>query len=194
MSSITIRQKNKKVHFNTKHGMDGTPEYRAWVAMRNRCEKKNNPAYKNYGGRGIKVCDQWHKFEGFYADMGKRPKGRSLDRINNDGNYEIGNCRWATKQEQNSNKRNPKPRDKSYLLTNCQICKKEFFADTPSHLKKAKYCNRTCWIQARALPRGEKIATNCGWCNRGLLLTPYYVKKKNYCSPECYQSKRTQKE
>ena len=74
--------------------------------MIQRCENKNSPDYPNWGGRGIKVCERWrHSPENFYADMGDRPPGTSLDRINNDGDYEPGNCRWATKQQQTLNSR-----------------------------------------------------------------------------------------
>lgn len=70
-----------------------------------RCDNPKNPAYPRYGGRGITVCDRWRTFEGFLADMGERPAGKSIERINNDGNYEPGNCRWATAKEQNLNTR-----------------------------------------------------------------------------------------
>lgn len=91
----------------TTHGMaDKHPLYAVWLGMIARCRYANHIAYKNYGGRGIKVCDRWHKFENFLFGMGERPfKGASLDRINNDGNYEPSNVRWATRQEQNRYKR-----------------------------------------------------------------------------------------
>lgn len=80
------------------------PEYTAWVGMRSRCNDKNNPRYHRYGARGIKVCGKWDYFESFLADVGKRPtKHHSIDRIDNDGNYEPSNVRWATNKEQMRN-------------------------------------------------------------------------------------------
>lgn len=73
--------------------------------MRVRCNNPNNESFKYYGGRGITVCERWNDFWVFAADMGTRPKGNSLDRIDPNGNYEPGNCRWATVAEQNRNKR-----------------------------------------------------------------------------------------
>lgn len=90
----------------TKHGMCKTPEYFAWQQMINRC---TNPKYQHfhcYGGRGIQICERWMKFENFFFDMGFRPSPKhSLDRRETNGNYEPGNCRWATKQEQSCNMR-----------------------------------------------------------------------------------------
>lgn len=88
-----------------------TPLYRAWNHMLQRC-RPNWPAAHNYYDRGIHVCEHWRDFENFLADMGPHPgKGFSLDRINNDGNYEPGNCRWATKAEQARNRRTTKLSD-----------------------------------------------------------------------------------
>lgn len=88
------------------HGMFGTPVYISWKSMLARCCNPNNKCYGIYGGRGIKVCDRWlHSFKEFFADMGDRPEGCSLDRINPDGNHEPGNVRWATSVVQQRNKR-----------------------------------------------------------------------------------------
>lgn len=102
-------QVNKK-HGHSRRDSNGerkpTSEFTTWQMMKDRCFNRNSTSFKYYGARGISVCDRWcNSFENFLADMGPKPAGLTLDRINNDGNYEPANCRWATAKEQVDNRR-----------------------------------------------------------------------------------------
>jgi len=92
-------------HYNFKHGLRKTKEFGIWWQMIQRCRNPSHKAYPNYGGRGISVCDRWKSFANFHADMGQMPEGKSLDRVDVNGNYEPANCRWATPSTQAANRR-----------------------------------------------------------------------------------------
>jgi hypothetical protein len=101
------------------HGMTNSPTYGSWVAMKQRCLSKKHPAYETY--KHIKICDEWlHSFENFLTDMGERPEGKTLDRIDGNGGYNKENCRWATSKEQCNNTKSNKRvvyKEKSYTIT-----------------------------------------------------------------------------
>jgi hypothetical protein len=143
------------------HGESGwkdrkpTPEFQAWKKARARCQTPSDARYASYGGRGIRVCDRWQKYENFLADMGRRPSPlHSLDRIDNDGNYEPGNCRWATASEQQRNMRN------NNLITAFgeTLCMQDWVKRAGIDAKSIKFRLEHGWTPEEAVsePRGSR--------------------------------------
>lgn len=101
-------QKEINGSWSIRHGMTDTPTHKTWNAMLGRCNRPNNASFKSYGERGIKVCDRWLVFENFLSDMGIRPDGHQIDRIDVNGDYEPLNCQWVTPAQNAQNRRNNK--------------------------------------------------------------------------------------
>lgn len=154
-----FNQDGKTGKFITTHKMTKTPTYISWLNMTRRCGSIGATGYLYYGGRGIRVCSDWKKFENFYRDMGKRPEGTTLDRIDCNGNYEPSNCRWASHSVQRSNTRKTKLFNyNGEMLTMTDIAKKLKLSDVTfiSRMRRNKYDIDRCLFPLKVSRRKIK--------------------------------------
>lgn len=135
--------------------MEHYHEHEIWRTMRYRCGNPLGRDYYRYGGRGIKVCERWQRFENFYADMGPRPDGYTIERMDNDGNYEPSNCMWAPQTDQNRNKRNTYTADEDRQLLMARMVAGKSWEETAVIIGKSP---RSLECRARRLV--QKIADN----------------------------------
>ncbi len=165
-----------------KHGHASTPNktsltYNSWTGMKSRCNNPAHPQFKYWGGKGVTVCERWNdNFNNFLLDMGERPsREMTLDRINGAGNYEPGNCRWATKKEQRDNTceryDSKKPKD-------CLICHTLFVGKD----KRSKFCGLKC----SSISQNTKVQKSCTTCKKEFFIKKSRENRKPYCSKECY--------
>jgi len=148
--------KNKSKHGWARRGKNLRPEYRIWSLIHQRCNNPKNPAYIRYGGRGIKVCEQWRTFEGFIKDMGERPEGKSVDRIDTNGDYCPENCRWATILEQANNRRG----NKNISVNGRTMTASEWERETGVNHTTIK------WRLKRGVPASEAVSDKTNRCAR----------------------------
>lgn len=161
-SSGTLKRGNSKscgCNRGERHGKSGTLYYAVWVGMIARCERSETDSFQMYGGRGISVCPRWkHSFLKFQKDMGPRPKGMSIDRIDTNGNYEPKNCRWATPKQQSRNTR----RNVVLSVNGESMCISEWE-------QKMNLPRTTIWQRIRKL----------GWTPEKAVTTPLFVIHRN---------------
>ena len=138
------------------HGMTKSKEHQAWGQMLDRCRNQNNQSYKNYGGRGISVCERWYNFMNFYSDMGAAPIGTSIERKDNNGDYCKKNCKWATSKEQQNNTRYNK------IITMNEVSKNITQWSEKLGVKRSLLYNRINrgWSSERALTIVDKFYVN----------------------------------
>lgn len=138
------------------HCIPKSREAHSYASMIQRCTNPNRPGFKNYGGRGITICDRWRYedgFENFLADLGPRPEGTTLDRIDNDGNYEPTNCRWATPREQRENQRVSRTSEHREYVSLKRVRRAK-----PTTLHGRRRCAEiTCLLRLRRTAKAERI-------------------------------------
>lgn len=138
---LALESSIKNGSLTKKHGMFGSPEYKTWQSIKDRCLNKKSKDYSRYGGRGVKVSKDWkNSFENFYKAMGPRPPGTSIDRINNDGDYTISNCRWATPKQQMRNRSVSLSKNVIEIIDIISEYKKVSYSTAYKKLRRAAKC------------------------------------------------------
>lgn len=133
---------------NRIHGMTDSPTWKTWKSMRDRCCDYRHKDYSNYGGRGISICDRWREsFQDFLSDMGERPESMSIERIDNDGNYEPSNCCWANNEQQGRNRRT----NRVLTLDGRSMCMKDWSLETGISDQTIHHRLKAGWTVKRAL-------------------------------------------
>jgi len=165
---LQIEGNKIKAESNVRHGHArrglGSSTHRSWDHMKQRCLNPKSDGYQNYGGRGIKVCKRWLSFANFLNDMGERPAGTTLERIDNDGNYELSNCRWATMREQTENNR----RNRIIEFNETRLCLTRWAEKVGMRPSALRGRIRRGWPIERALtesmvPRGQRFQRQREW-------------------------------
>lgn len=182
------------------HGQYKTRAYSIWRGMKSRCEIATTPAFSHYGGRGIKVCERWSSsFQDFFADMGEPPPRMSLDRIDNDGNYEPGNCRWATQTEQTNNTRRNRHIEFKGRVQSISMWTREM--NLPAGIISRRL--KDGWtvedaltrpsIERKVRPIEPQPCLNCGRPRERKNYAPSEYKRKIFCGKPCQYAWRKQK-